>query len=398
MGKHADLCAILINLPSNMEKNKILITCAQRISPILAEEVKALGYPVKAVDRMGVETEGSLQDTMRLNMYLRTATRVLFLIKSFTANHPDKLYDAVKEIAWEKWIDPAGYISVSSYAKNDYIVDSRFPNLKTKDAIVDRLYERRKKRPDSGPDRDKTAIFLHWKLDQCQLYVDTSGETIAKHGYRKIPLTAPMIESLAAATILSTNWNPDKHFVNPMCGSGTLAIEAALIASKKAPGLFRDNYGFMHILPYKKAEWEAVKAEAEALQPHSFNGKIIATDISREAIGAAQKNAEMAGVSNLIDFEVCDFTETSIPDGEGVVFLNPEYGERLGEEKALEETYKSIGDFFKQKCKGYTGYIFTGNLNLAKHIGLRTKRRIEFLNGKIDSRLLEYELYSGSRR
>ena len=381
-----------------MEKNKILITCAQRISPILAEEVKALGYPIKSVDRMGVETEGTLQDTMRLNMHLRTATRVLFLIKSFTASHPDKLYDAVKQIAWEKWIDPNGYISVSSYAKNDYIVDSRFPNLKTKDAIVDRLYERRRRRPDSGPNRDKTVIFLHWKLDHCQIYIDTSGETIAKHGYRKIPLKAPMIESLAAATILSTNWNQSKHFVNPMCGSGTLAIEAALIASKKAPGLFRDNYGFMHVLPYKESEWKTVKEEAEAMQQLGVKGKIIATDISREAIGAAQKNAEMAGVANWIDFEVCDFTQTPIPEDEGIVFLNPEYGERLGEEKALEETYKSIGDFFKQRCKGYTGYVFTGNLNLAKHIGLRSKRRIEFLNGKIDSRLLEYELYSGSKR
>lgn len=381
-----------------MEKNKILITCAQWISPVLAEEVKALGYPVKSVDRMGVETEGTLQDTMRLNMYLRTATRVLFLIKSFKASHPDKLYAAVKEIPWEKWIDPTGYVSVSSYAKNDYIVDSRFPNLKTKDAIVDRLYERRRKRPDSGPNRDKTAVFLHWKLDQCQLYVDTSGETIAKHGYRKIPLKAPMIESLAAATVLSTNWNPEKHFVNPMCGSGTLAIEAAQIAAQKAPGLFRDNFGFMHVLPYKKEEWEAVKKEAKAKQNNHVTGKIIATDISREAISAAQKNAEMAGVAHLIDFEICDFADTLIPAGEGIVFLNPEYGERLGEEKRLEETYKHIGDFFKQKCKGYTGYVFTGNLNLAKHIGLRTKRRIEFLNGKIDSRLLEYELYSGSKR
>lgn len=381
-----------------MEKNKILITCAQRISPVLAAEVKSLGYPVIALDRMGVETEGTLQDTMRLNMHLRTATRVLYLIKSFTASHPDKLYDAVKKIAWEKWIDPNGYISVSSYAKNDYIVDSRFPNLKTKDAIVDRLYERRMRRPDSGPNRDKTVIFLHWKLDQCQIYIDTSGETIAKHGYRKIPLKAPMIESLAAATILSSNWKAGMHFVNPMCGSGTLAIEAALIASQKAPGLFRDNYGFMHVLPYKEAEWKAVREEAEALQKQTIKGKIIATDISREAIGAAQKNAEMAGVAHWIDFEVCDFTETPIPEGEGIVFLNPEYGERLGEEKSLEETYKSIGDFFKQKCKGYTGYVFTGNLNLAKHIGLRTKRRIEFLNGKIDSRLLEYELYSGSKR
>lgn len=381
-----------------METNKILITCAYRISGVLAEEVKALGFPVKSIDRMGVETAGSFQDTMRLNMHLRTATRVLYLVRSFTANHPDKLYEAVKDIPWEKWIDASGYISVSSFAQNDYITDTRFPNLKTKDAIVDRLFEKRRRRPDSGPDRSKTTIFLHWKLDQCHIYVDTSGETIAKHGYRKIPLRAPMIESLAAATILSSVWKPGTHFINPMCGSGTLAIEAALMATQKPPGLFRDNYGFMHVLPYKKEEWAAVKAEAESKQKEAIKGEIIATDNSKEAIGAAKKNAELAGVDHLINFEVCDFADTTIPEGEGVVFLNPEYGERLGEEKELEQTYREIGDFFKQKCKGYTGYIFTGNLVLAKRVGLKAKRRIEFFNGTIDSRLLEYELYSGSKK
>ena len=384
--------------PMEMEKNKILITCAQRISPILAEEVKALGYKVTAVERMSVETEGTLQDTMRLNMQLRTGNRVLFLIKEFTANHPDKLYNAVKSIAWEKWIDPSGYISVSSFAQNDYITDTRFPNLKTKDAIVDRIYERKGKRPDSGPDRSGTVVFLHWKLDVCQIYFDTSGETISKHGYRKIPLKAPMIESLAAATILTSNWKTDQYFINPMCGSGTLAIEAALMATNTPPGLFKDNFGFMHLLSYKEKAWQEVKKEAEDQRKTIPEGKIIATDISKEAIGAARKNAQIAGVEHLITFQVCDFRDTPIPEGSGVVFLNPEYGERLGEEKSLEEVYQQIGDFFKQKCKGYTGYIFTGNLNLAKKIGLKAKRRVEFFNSKIDSRLLEYELYQGSRK
>lgn len=381
-----------------MENNRILITCAQRISPILGEEVKALGFEVKSVGRMGVETAGTLTDTMRLNMHLRTGNRVLFLIKEFKANHPDKLYDAVKRIPWEKYIAPDGYVSVNSFVQNDYINDTRFPNLKTKDAIVDRIHEKKGRRPDSGPDRKGVVIFLHWKLDVCQLYFDTSGETISKHGYRKIPMKAPMIESLAAATILSSQWKPENHFINPMCGSGTLAIEAALIMANKAPGLFRENFGFMHLPDYREEDWLKVKSEATALQAHEPHGKIIATDISKETVAAARINAQVAGVDHLIEFEVCDFTETPIPEGDGVVFLNPEYGERLGEERELEETYSKIGDFFKQHCKGKTGYIFTGNLNLAKRIGLKAKRRIEFYNGKFDSRLLEYELYQGTRK
>ena len=381
-----------------MEKNKILITCALRISPILAEEVKSLGYEVKSVDRMSVETEGTLKDAMRLNMHLRTGNRVLYFIKQFRANHPDKLYNAVKNIPWEKWISPNGYVSVNSFVQNDYINDTRFPNLKTKDAIVDRIFERKGRRPDSGPDRNGTVIYLHWKLDDCQLYFDTSGETISKHGYRKIPMKAPMIESLAAATILSSNWKPDAHFINPMCGSGTLAIEAALMKINRAPGLYRDQFGFMFLPGYRQEDWEQVKNEAEKQLVSPSEAKIIATDISRETISAAKKNAELAGVDHLIEFEVCDFADTPIPEGKGVVFLNPEYGERLGEEQALEETYSKIGDFFKQKCKGYTGYIFTGNLNLAKRVGLKARRRIEFFNGKFDSRLLEYELYQGSKK
>jgi putative N6-adenine-specific DNA methylase len=208
-----------------------------------------------------------------------------------------------------------------------------------------------------------------------------------------------MLEGLAAATIFATKWDRQNPFINPMCGAGTLAIEAALIATNRRPGLFRIRYAFMHLLGYDPARYLSEK-ELLLNQIIQVPGLIIsATDISGKAIEIAEKNAEAAGVKELISFKVCDFAETNVPGNKsGVIMINPEYGERLGEIKELQETYGRIGDFLKKKCGGYYGYVFTGNLELAKKIGLKAKRRIEFYNSTIDCRLLEYELYSGSRR
>jgi len=186
--------------------------------------------------------------------------------------------------------------------------------------------------------------------------------------------------------------------VNPMCGSGTLAIEAALIASGRAPGLLRSNFGFMHYKGFDADTWSDMRRAAKKIRHKGSVAPIVATDHDDRAIDAARRNAETAGVHHMIQFEVCDFSDTTIPADQGIVLLNPEYGERLGEVDDLQKTYKRIGDFFKQRCPGWTGYIFTGNLDLAKKVGLKVTRRIEFLNAKIDCRLLKYDLYEGTKR
>ncbi|MDH5474630.1 MAG: class I SAM-dependent RNA methyltransferase [Cyclobacteriaceae bacterium] len=380
--------------------SKIVITCPPRINVHLAKEVEHLGFKVHKTDRMGVQIIGTFNDAMKLNLHLRTGSKVLYQIHSFKAVHPDDLYKAVKKFPWEEYIKSDGYVSIQSYVKNDFIRDTKFANLRVKDGIADRYMEKFDRRPDSGPDSSQTVIFLHWQLDNCNIYIDTSGETIAKHNYRKIPFKAPMLEALASATILASDWDKKSSFINPMCGSGTLAIEAALMAIEKPPGLMRENFGFMHIVGYNYLYWEKIvkQAQENVIEVDRLPFDIIASDLSPEALSAARTNARNAGVEHLITFEKCDFRDTLIPDDGGVVFLNPEYGERLGDEKELEGVYTEIGDFFKKRCSGHKGYVFTGNLNLAKKIGLKAKRRVEFYNGKIDARLLEYELYSGSKR
>jgi putative N6-adenine-specific DNA methylase len=208
-----------------------------------------------------------------------------------------------------------------------------------------------------------------------------------------------MLESLAAATIYASRWDRVSPFVNPMCGSGTVAIEAAMIATNRRPGLFRTNYAFMHLKGYDEQIYLKEDSILEQQIKEVPGLRIIATDYSGQAIENARKNAVAAGVANLMEFAVCDFADTKIPENvPGVFYVNPEYGERLGEVDELESTYARIGDFMKQKCGGYFGYVFTGNLELAKKIGLKAKRRIEFYTSTIDCRLLEYELYSGTRR
>ena len=379
-------------------KNRIVITCAKGVPPFLKQEVLALGFPTLSVGKAEVETEGTLEDTLKLNLLIRTGQRVLFLLESFNAKTPEELYKKISRISWEDYIPEDSYFSVTSSVFNPTIKDSRFANVKCKDAVVDRIKEKRGRRPDTGPERDRIVIHLYWRGNLCQVFLDTSGEPLSRRGYRMIPLKAPMQETLAAGVVLATGWEGKGNFINPMCGSGTLAIEAALIALERAPGLLRSNYGFMHLKEFDEFSWKALRRKTRAEAKERLNRRIIATDISQQAVEAAKKNAMAAGVERLIEFGVCHFSETPVPDGGGVVILNPEYGERLGEVEELKKTYREIGDFFKKKCNGYIGYVFTGNLDLAKKVGLRTKRRIIFFNGPIECRLLEYDLYEGSRK
>ena len=378
--------------------SSIFITCNKRLAPYLAKEVAALGYIAQAVQPTGVLLTGTMTDCIRLNLNLRCASQVMYSLKKFICRGPDDLYRQIHRMPWETIVPQGGYLSINSTVYHHSIRTDMFASVKVKDAIVDRIRDKTGRRPDAGPTLEGTVVYLYWKDEAAEIFMDTT-ETLAKHGYRKIPGKAPMLEALAAATLLATKWDRKSPFVNPMCGSGTLAIEAALLATGRMPGLLRENYAFMHVQGYKeRAYLEAL--EATRARVKEVPGlRIIASDISDDAVHIAKINAGIAGVENYIEWAVCDFAETTVPMEEsGAVMFNPEYGERLGEVDELEGTYARIGDFLKKNCGGHTGYIFTGNLELARKIGLKASRRIEFYNGKIDCRLLEYELYAGSRR
>lgn len=377
---------------------KVILTCNKRLSPYLQNEIRELGFEIKRSFGTGVELLATVNDCIRLNLNLRCASQILYQLDAFNAKNADDLYRELSGIAWEDLIAFDGYVSVTSNVNNDTITTPLFANLKVKDAIADRIKSKKNLRPDSGPDLHKTVVHLYWQDNKAEIFLDTSGETLAKHGYRKHPGKAPMLEALAASVVYATKWDRKSPFINPMCGAGTLAIEAALIAGNRKPGLFRMNYAFMHILGYDEQVFFAERRRLKDIINKNVTAKIIATDISKDAVAISIANAKTAGVDSIIEFAVCDFADTPIPEEPGVVVFNPEYGERLGVHTKLEATYKRIGDFLKNDCQGYTGYVFTGNPELAKKIYLKTSKRTEFFNGKLDCRLLEYELYDGTRR
>jgi putative N6-adenine-specific DNA methylase len=374
---------------------RIIVTCSKRLAPFLEKELMELGYLPAKVFPTGVELRGTVNDCISLNLTLRCASQVLYGLREMAAKDPEELYERLSAIPWEDLIPSDGYFSVTSNVNTPSVNNELFVNVRVKDAIVDRIRKQTGSRPNSGSELNQAVVHLYWKEDRASVFIDTAGETLAKHGYRKIPGKAPMLEALAAATIMATSWDRRAPFINPMCGSGTLAIEAALIATNRHPGLYRSNYSFMHFSGYDRSIYDRVLEGLNAMIQEPRDLKIVATDNSLDALKISMVNAKSAGIDHCIHFEKVDFEKTNIPAGPGVVFFNPEYGERLGRIHELEQTYRRIGDFMKNKCKGYTGYVFTGNMELAKKIGLRASRRIEFYSAKIDCRLLEYELYAG---
>lgn len=379
-------------------KSNILVSCPKGLAPFVAEEMAALGFETEELDA-GVRTTGTLADCMRLNLHLRCGHRVHYRLKRFGAMHPDMVYRETNAIPWEDIFRPDGYLHVHSSVSHPTIRDTRFANVRVKDGVVDRFAQAAGSRPDAGPDQGRgVCLFLYWHGKKAELYLDTTGVPLAKRGYRKMPHLAPMQETLAASVISALEWDPAANFVAPMCGSGTLAIEAALMARRMAPGLLRDSFAFTHLTQFDAPAWNDMLAQAKAAVLPQAPGRIVATDIDPKAMEAARENARQAGVEQDIEFKIFDFRETPVPEAPGVVAVNPEYGERLGEAGELGEVYQGLGDFLKQHCAGYRAGIFTANPALAKRIGLRPERKVPFFNAKLACMLLVFNLWSGSKR
>lgn len=407
----------------------IIVSCANTLAPWTEKEIRKLGYePIDRSENYMV-VRGSLRDVLKLNLWLRTAQRVLVPLFRGKCRHVRELYDKVGSLDWENLIDADGYFTVFSAVHNDTVRDTRLPSLVVKDAIVDKIRMKAGRRPDSGGDYDRGAsVFVHWVNETAIVYLDTSGAPLSKRGYRKIPGSAPMQETLAAACIDAMGWDGTSPFISPMCGSGTPAIEAALKAMNRAPGSLRAKFGFMgikgynQIIPGEKAPLAAPRQRFGVSPEQIFkdmvleaaaNEKkdippILATDISPEAIQNAQINAHAAGVFNHITFAACDFADTDVrqvarqneqmAENKGhtvsrpTIFFNPEYGIRLGDPEELKKLYDRIGQFLAEKCQGMTGGLITGNPDLARAVNLKYKHRIPFYNGPIDCRLFLYEL------
>ncbi|MBR3776925.1 MAG: class I SAM-dependent RNA methyltransferase [Kiritimatiellae bacterium] len=389
----------------------IIVSCAKELSRWVEIELLDMGYKIVEVTENTVVVRGDMRDVMRLNLHLRCAHRVLVPLLRADCRNIRDLYELAYSIDWENLLEADGYFSVSSIVHNYTIRDTRLPSLYTKDAIADRMRDKCQRRPDSGGANIGAAVFVYWEKNQVIIYLDTSGEPLSKRGYRKIPGSAPMQETLAAACLMGMGWKGDKPFLSPMCGSGTPAIEAAMIALNRAPGSLKGHFAFQSIKGYNRIIsgesapnvaprqragaspeqiWKEMILEAKAKEKKEGLPKIIATDISPEAVENAHSNAIAAGVAQYIEFKACDFADTPIPEEKGAIFFNPEYGIRLGTFEELAPIYERIGKFLSEKLNGWTGALITGNPDLARLVDLYYKTRIPFFNGPIDCRLFIY--------
>jgi putative N6-adenine-specific DNA methylase len=359
---------------------------------LAAAELAGLGISNATPGRGGVAFRADQNGLYRANLWLRTASRVLVQLALFPCSSPDELYAGVHALAWQDLITPDMTLAVDCSLRDSVLTHSGFVALKTKDAVVDRIRESCGRRPNVNTAQPDVRINVHLHKNVCTISLDSSGDSLDRRGYRLERNEAPLRETLAAAVVALTGWDGSIPLADPMCGSGTIPVEAALYAAHIPPGLHRE-FGFQRWLDYDSELWGKICAEAEADIRKLPVGLITGYDLDSRALLLAGRNTAKAGLEGQIHFFHAALQEFRPEGDEGVVILNPPYGKRLGEEDDLRELYCQIGDVMKKYCRGWTGYVLTGNLELAKYIGLKASRRYVLFNGAIECRLLKYELY-----
>lgn len=367
------------------------------LEKFLARELTDLGARnVKCLNR-SVEFFGDKRTLYEANLWCRTATRILKPIATFKVTDEKNLYNQAMKIDWEKYLELKQTFVVDAVITNSSFKNSLYVAQRTKDAVADYFREKTGQRPSVDLKKPDIRINIYINEKDCTLAIDSSGEPLFRRGYRKKTGKTPLNEVLAAGIVLQSEWDKKSSFVDAMCGSGTIVIEAAMIARNVAPGLTRKKFGLMNWPDYDKELFDSVCNKArEAIIPEP-DCSIIGSDLNKAVVQDAMENASHALIGGEVSFSQTAIKDLVPPDPPGVLIINPPYGERLAVAE-INELYHSIGDAFKRNFKGYDAFVFTGNRAAAKNIGLRTSRRIQMYNGSIECRLLKFEMYSGSRK
>ena len=379
-----------------MTTYSLFVTCPRGLEAPLYQELEQLKcQDIRAVDG-GVACKGGMEQVYRINLHSRTASRVLLrLTKSGYRNEQD-IYKAAKNIRWTDWFDLEQTFKVKVEGKRAQVKSLDFVGLKIKDAVCDVFRDACGARPSVGKIRPDIRIHAFIDERDIQIFIDTSGEALFKRGYRQDTGEAPMRENLAAGLLLLAGYDGSQPFQDPFCGSGTIVIEAAWIATRRAPGLMR-RFGFEKLKNFDAALWKKLQHEAET-QIRPAPAPISGSDNDRHMIRAAVANAQAAEVDTFIRFEVKDAQDTR-PNGEGGILIsNPPYGVRLAEVQALQALYPQLGAWLKQHYAGWLAGMFTGDRDMPKFMRLSPKRKIPLYNGNLDCRLFLMDMVKGSNR
>ncbi len=379
--------------------SKYFVTAARGLEAVTASELNDLGATKTEVVHGGVYFEGTQETLYRAHLFLRTGNRIFLPLRKFTVKTPDDVYNAFHSFKWETFFRTCRTFSVECTISGRKIMGldhSHYVKLRVKDAIVDRMREKTGERPDVDIEDPDLSVLAYIRDGECQLSLDATGTGLHERGYRSDGGGAPLKETLAAGLISLTDWSGTEPFLDPMCGSGTLPIEAALYAARVAPATFRrKRFLFRNWPDFYEPLWERLLKEAEERRQQLPVGLIFGADRNEKILKTAMINARRTGFpKEEIVFFSKRFEEIAPPtERGGVLLMNPPYGERLGEEEELKPLYKAMGDVFKQRFKGWRCYVFTGSKELSKCIGLKPSRRIPLFNGPIECRLLEFKVY-----
>ncbi|MBO4586209.1 MAG: RNA methyltransferase [Bacteroidales bacterium] len=381
------------------ETFKMVAKTMVNLEEVLAEELRQLGAKNVTVGARAVEFEGDMRLLYRANYCCRTALAILKPFAEFDANDDQELYDQVYKIRWEKILDVDGTFMIDSTVSGEVFTHSYYAALKTKDAIVDRFRRNFGKRPNIDTEQPDYKFNLHIRDNHITLLMNASGDSLHKRGYRQGVGIAPINEVLAAGLLKLAGWKCDCNFYDPMCGSGTMLIEAAMMANNIPAQYYRNRFGFMKWKEFNLGEWKSIKAEEDRkIGALDFEGEIWGNDIDEQVIQQCEKNLEYTKLHKDVMLHIGDFADQEPPEGKTLIVTNPPYGERIKVED-LNAMYEKLGDTFKQKYgKDCDVWLITSDFEAMKHIGLHPSRKIPVQNGSLDCRFLHFELYDGSKK
>jgi putative N6-adenine-specific DNA methylase len=375
----------------------LVATCSRGLEEVLADELRAVDASAVAPGRGMVSFTGGMDTVLATNLYLRSAIRVLVSLARGRAGNRDQLYDLAASVPWEEALAQRQTFAVEVAGRARAFRDPTFAARVVKDAVVDRLRSKRGQRPDVDRESPDVRLHLHISDGVSSLSVDSSGEPLSRRGYRPRGGPAPLNESLAAGILLLAGYDGSQPLIDPMCGTGTFAVEAALIATQTAPGLLRE-FAFERWAGHDRLRFqELIRRLSHQHRPAP--APIVGRDRDQRAVRATRQNLRAARMDRWAKVEPGDLKSFTLPwDSGGMVVVNPPYGKRVGDVKRLGGLYRRLGDVFKKKAPGATAWVLAGDRQLANQIGLKPSRRIPLFNGPIECRLLKYEMYEGSRR
>ena len=377
-----------------MSKFKIVAKTFAGLENVLAGEIRSLGGESVIVERRAVSFRGDQELMYKANFHLRTALKILKPIAEFEVTKRDELYAYAKKVRWTDYLALGKSFAIDSTVQSEMFVNTMYASLKVKDAIVDQFREETGKRPSVNAEDPDIRINVYLMGNHCILSLDSSGESLHKRGYRVGQGDAPINEVLAAGMILLTGWHGEKDFLDPMCGSGTLLIEAAMIAKGIPPGIYRKSFGFEQWPDFNEELFaEIYNGEYDK----AFKGKIVGSDISVKDITLAKANIKNASLSKVIELKVQDVATLEPPFNKGIIVTNPPYGERM-KPQSIAELYTVIGNSLKNRFAGYEAWIISSSLDGLKSVGLKPAKKIDLFNGALACRYRCYELFQGTHK